>query len=259
MEISNLDRCLIDLDIKNNPFLAELISSTNMKDPNSIKNLIEVAASVNYEVQLATVIKSVTKSVLITIKNTASAWPKIGQYISIIKPENINGSLTFEEHRAIIAHKRDRQSKLSPLFQKPYFLIAKNVLFGMIASDVSSLLNLNKSQEVKPVDKALEKIDQLFRTTPDSPIVLREFESVPVVPAFSPIYFDDLSVPTPGEEVIAEQSGNFTPTTNEIITEEPGDFPIAFTNQDILDFNSELLKIFPENSEYGDSVEEDSE
>jgi hypothetical protein len=68
MKISTLDRCLMDMDMSQNPFLCQLISTSEL-NPAEIKDLMQLASSVNCQVQLATVIKSGLKSILVTIKN----------------------------------------------------------------------------------------------------------------------------------------------------------------------------------------------
>lgn len=238
-QISELDRYLISYDIERNPFLSELISTSNLKDANSVKKLIELIGSANYEIQLATVVKSVTKSVLITIKNTASTWPKIAQYINIIKPENISTQLTFDEQRSIILHKRDRttSSALGSVLQRPYFLIAKNLLFSMISADVNALFNFDKRGN-QPVEKALEKVDKFFETSPASPILIEDFQSSKE-PSFSPYAqpppVDDNTPPPSPVSSLSQASPN---------NDEQPSTPL---NLELIDFHTELEKIFPTN------------
>lgn len=179
MKISTLDRCLMDMDMSQNPFLCQLISTSEL-NPAEIKDLMQLASSVNCQVQLATVIKSGLKSILVTIKNSLVTIPALS-VLQFIKPENISPTLTFDEHRSIIVYARGgNQTSLfaKPIFQQPFFLIAKNMIFSMMVQDVTSLLQQHTNNKPPPVKEALKKLDEYFDTIPDAPIGDTEFQSM---------------------------------------------------------------------------------
>lgn len=165
------------MDMSQNPFLCQLISSSQMT-PAEIKEVLEIFSSVNGQVQLATVIKSGIRSVLITVKNSLVNVPAL-KIINFVKPENIKPALTTSEHRAIVLYaKNNKVGKFfsGPLFDQPLFLIGKNMLFDMIVSDMTSLLQTYNGPA--PVETAIKKLDEYFDTIPDSPMSDRSFKDV---------------------------------------------------------------------------------
>lgn len=181
MKISTLDRCLMDMDMSQNPFLCQLITTSEL-NPSEIKDLMQLASSVNCQVQLATVIKSGLKSILITIKNSLVTIPALSM-LQFVKPENISPTLTFDEHRSIIVHARGGNPSVfsKPIFQQPFFLIAKNMMFSMIVKDVTGILQAHGNNKPPPVEQALKKLDDYFDTIPDSPMMSREFASMDIM------------------------------------------------------------------------------
>lgn len=179
MKISTLDRCLMDMDMSQNPFLCQLITTSEL-NPTEIKDLMQLASSVNCQVQLATVIKSGLKSILVTVKNSLVTIPALSM-LQFVKPENISPTLTFDEHRSIIVHARGgNQSSVfsKPIFQQPFFLIAKNMLFSMIVKDVTGILQAHGANKAPPVEQALKKLDDYFDTIVESPMVSKDFENM---------------------------------------------------------------------------------
>lgn len=201
MKISALDRCLMNMDISQNPFLCQMISTSELS-PTEIKDIIQLASSVQCQVQLATVVKSGLKSILITIKNSLVTIPALSM-LQFVKPENISSTLTFDEHRSIILHARGgNQTSVfnKPIFQQPYFLIAKNMIFSMIVKDVTSLLQSNTNpNNPPPIEQAMKKLDDYFETIPDSPIPETEFVQMEN-PLLEENIWDEFQTNTVGEK-----------------------------------------------------------
>lgn len=186
MKISTLDRCLMDMDMSQNPLLCQLIQSSDLT-PDEIKDLVGLVGSINSQVQIATVVKSGLRSILITAKGTLVKIPALSM-LEFIKPENISPTLTIDEHRAIMVHARGgNQSTFfkKPIFQQPVFLIAKNMIFSMIVKDVTDLLYPNLSKNPPSVEEARKKLDNYFDTIPDSPMPDNAFQNVHI-PISSP-------------------------------------------------------------------------
>lgn len=284
MKISTLDRCLMDMDMSQNPFLCQLITTSEL-NPTEIKDLMQLASSVNCQVQLATVIKSGLKSILVTIKNSLVTIPALSM-LQFVKPENISPTLTFDEHRSIIVHARGgNQSSVfsKPIFQQPFFLIAKNMLFSMIVKDVTGILQAHGTNKAPPVEQALKKLDDYFDTIVESPMVSKDFEHISEkseeVATIQPMddFWASLSSTSKADSDIAANTNNIpttTPTTTptkkrpssmietESLPKRPNSThsftssnswmsvtdkqePNLFTDEQIRNFDAELAQIFP--------------
>jgi hypothetical protein len=266
MKISTLDRCLMDMDMSQNPFLCQLITTSEL-NPTEIKDLMQLASSVNCQVQLATVIKSGLKSILVTVKNSLVTIPALSM-LQFIKPENISPTLTFDEHRSIIVHARggNHSSVFSkPIFQQPFFLIAKNMLFSMIVKDVTGILQAHGTNKAPPVEQALKKLDDYFDTIPDSPMVSNPFEAMPVPPSAEDDFWASLNETSKQDAIIAcgttpkrpsscklvnspnkrrTSIQSFTSSNSWLSVNEKQTTP-EYTTEQLCDFNTELAQIFP--------------
>lgn len=254
----------MDMDMSQNPFLTQLISTSELS-PTEVREIFQIAGSINGQVQLATVIKSGVKSILITIKNSLVNIPALS-ILQFIKPENINPTLTFDEHRSIYLHTRSgKPSSLfsNPMFQQPFFLIAKNMMFSMVVKDVTSLLQTYNNQP-PPIEQALKKLDKYFDTVPESPIPENQF-----VPMTNPLetdmedFWDELNKASKNNSEIA--SGIHTPSPKRQLSLSDDDVELSpkrsksissinsweqsIDSSERLKFTEEISRIFPSTDE----------
>lgn len=191
MKISAIDRCLIDMDVSQNPFLRQLITTSRL-EPEDIQGILRLFGSVKGQIQLAAVIKSTLRGVFINAKDYLVEIPML-KFLKMVKPENISTSLTDDEHRAIVLNARDGKGfgfLSGPLFDRPSMLIAKNMILSMVVDDITNMLQTYNNPP--PLQDALKKLDEYFDTIPQSPIKTDQT-------------FKDIEIPT-----------NLTPNTEDL-------------------------------------------
>lgn len=266
MKISALERCFVDMDVRQYPLLSQLIASSDLK-ATDIREILDLTGSVKGQIQLAIVAKSIIKSILITTKNSLINIPAL-KALQFIKPENINTALTEDEHRSIILYSKDGNRKRmfsSPIFQTPTFQIGKNMLISMVLTDLSQLITGNNSTTV-PVNDALKKLDDYFETQPDSPIseksfteIATQYKTIPTPNMSKADSYNSLLNFTKQLSVSSNSStsSSLKRSNNEpIITNSPkqskinsNDSPLSFLsdsdNSEHRYFENELAEIFP--------------